>query len=167
MCVRERTSAILSDRERTRERERERERDRAGKGRSARSSPHRRRDACVRLSIYYGGGGGTTGSRETGARRCACKRVKRRDIFYIYGYLPLLCSRAGGLRQRANRPPSFPSPSLLLSLLRHVGLLLHPVPASVLSVSPFPSRGVLSAGRASRRPDHVSSPVPSHIPFLP
>jgi len=47
-------------------------------------------------------------------RRCACKRVKRRDIFYIYGYLPLLCSRAGGLRQKANRSPSFSSSRTLL-----------------------------------------------------
>jgi len=36
-----------------RAKERERERERARKGRSVRSLPHRRRDACVRLSIYY------------------------------------------------------------------------------------------------------------------
>lgn len=68
--------------------------------------------------------------------RCACKRVKRRDIFYIYGYLPLLCSRAGGLRQRANRPPSFPSPvpssSFLLSPSARRAVLC-PVSAAVLS----------------------------------
>ena len=64
------------------------------------------------------GGGGRGGA---GTRRCACKRVKRRDIFYIYGYLPLLCSRAGGLRQRANRPPSFSSSySLLYLYLLHL-----------------------------------------------
>lgn len=38
------------------------------------------------------------GEKERETRRCACERVKRRDIFYIYGYLPLLCSRADGLR---------------------------------------------------------------------
>lgn len=59
---------------------------------------------------------------------CACKRVKRRDIFYIYGYLPLLCSRAGGLWQRANRP-----------LLRSPTLRLTPVSTLRLSffVSPL------------------------------
>lgn len=91
------------------------------------------------------------GVRERGLRRCACKRVKRRDIFYIYGYLPLLCSRAGGLRQRAN-VPLFPLPLLLLLLslslspsTRFVSLT-PPFP----QVSPFPSRRVLlGAGRAT------------------
>lgn len=46
---------------------------------------------------------------------CACKRVKRRDIFYIYEYLPLLCSRAAGLWQRANRELTSLSPSLICS----------------------------------------------------
>lgn len=99
-----------------------------------------------------------------GSHRCACKRVKRRDIFYIYGYLPLLCSRAGGLRQRANRRSSFPPcrsplllrpmsllPSLFLSLcfsFRFLYLsyppwpLFHPAPAAEDS-----SAG--SAGRAT------------------
>ena len=78
-----------------------------------------------------------------GTCRCACKRVKRRDIFYIYGYLPLLCSRAGGLWQKANRPPSFSSSYSLLYLLlllylltsslsfQHIELCSISVPASV------------------------------------
>lgn len=113
--------------------------------------------------ITEGWGGKRTGSKGAGARRCACKRVKRRDIFYIYGYLPLLCSRAGGLRQRANRPPSFPSSC---SLLLTSSSFSFGTSGCALSRSRRRSpgylrsrRGVLSAGRASRRPDHVSSPV--------
>ena len=69
---------------------------------------------------------------------CVCKRVKRRDIFYIYGYLPLLCSRTGGLWQRANRPLFR---SLSLSCLSSLSPFISPRPlvdlSSVASVRCF------------------------------
>lgn len=98
-----------------------------------------------------------------GSHRCACKRVKRRDIFYIYGYLPLLCSRAGGLWQRANRRPSFPpcrSPLLLrsMSLLPSLSLSLSvSLPAFYISPTHLGHCSILlppaedsSAGSAGR-----------------
>lgn len=88
--------------------------------------------------IRRGGGGGNLSHRWTRYRYitrlewCACKRVKRRDIFYIYEYLPLLCSRAGGLWRRANRELTSLSPSFshLPSLISFPLRNLSPRPSS-------------------------------------
>jgi len=109
--------------------------------------------------------------REGGPRRCACKRVKRRDIFYIYGYLPLLCSRAGGLRQRANRRPSFPSSSpRTLSLSLSVSLLRYALSRSYrrsLKYLRF-RRGESSAQDAqpAAGPCVISGAIPYSVPTM-
>lgn len=84
---------------------------------------------------------------------CACKRVKRRDIFYIYGYLPLLCSRTGGLWQRANRP------LLLLLSLSRLSLLAPwsisarwPLSGASIEASLFVLPATVALHRASSSP---------------
>lgn len=112
--------------------------------------------------------------------RCACKRVKRRDIFYIYGYLPLLCSRAGrgGLRQRANRPLFLPrslrlSPSPSVSLC--ATLLWPPFGAPIaasffdLPCAPLPRLGQFGRQcrtQAAAGPCVISHAIPYSVPTM-
>lgn len=105
-------------------------------------------------------------------RRCAYKRVKRRDIFYIYGYLPLLCSRTGGLRQRANRRPSFTSFCSLLSppsLAPSASSSFRPVPVARVSSFFLRRRGEFSvqdAAQPAAGPCVISDAIPYSVPTM-
>lgn len=64
------------------------ERGRERATRSPRNSPHRWRDACIRLSIYYGGGGG-----EGDASVCVRKGEKEGHILYLWVFAATVLSR--------------------------------------------------------------------------
>jgi len=127
-------------------------------------------------SYRYITGGAGEGRREeenreqrgeaVGTCRCACKRVKRRDIFYIYGYLPLLCSRAGGLWQKANRPPSFSSSYSLLYLLLLLYLLTSSLSFSTsnCALSPFPPQ--CKTRKPAAGPCVISGAIPYSVPTM-
>lgn len=135
------------------------ERGRERATRSPRNSPHRWRDACIRLSIYYGGRGGRRG-RRVGVR---AKGWKGGTYFIFMGICrycalaPTACGRE--LTDLPLFPPSVSSSpphsfSLSPSLLRHN--IFCRASAASLSFS-FSDvlryllhlRGVLSAGRAT------------------